>query len=786
MWKLTINNSLRCCSQRFLINKSISRSAIKTSVRTSTLLGPSSYRGIHTSSTLLLRATSPFLNSNNNNNSNKNVETNSENQNGKDSESNQEGKNKNDNNKNDQGQPNIMEYFKSKEFMNTMLLTIAFTFLYNLMDSNDNDSSRENNNNDPLTFQDFKTKYLEKGLVKKISVVNKNIVEAELISDVNLGSSGNSSLFNNNSPVIVSFTIGSIDIFEGQMEQIQNELKISPNDRIPITYVNRYSMLQLFFPFVPTILILGGLFYITRRMGGPESGGMGGGGSGGMFGVGKSKAKLFNKETDIRISFKDVAGCAEAKQEIMEFVHFLKNPQRYTDLGAKIPRGAILSGPPGTGKTLLAKATAGEAGVPFLSVSGSEFVEMFVGVGASRVRDLFEQARSMSPSIIFIDEIDAIGKERGKGGALGGANDEREATLNQLLVEMDGFSTTDQVVVLAGTNRPDVLDPALMRPGRFDRHIEIDPPDVEGRKSIYLVHLSKLNLDPIFTETKEAKDELAGKLAALTPGFAGADIANACNEAALIAARYNDKYVELRHFEQAIERVIAGLEKKSRVLSPEEKTTVAYHEAGHAVCGWFLQYADPLLKVSIIPRGQGALGYAQYLPPDQYLVTEEQFKHRMIMTLGGRVSEELHFPSVTSGAHDDFKKVTQMARSMVTALGMSRKIGYISFDSDPNAGGFQVNKPFSEKTERKIDLEVKRIIDEAHKSCKELLTSNIEKVDKVAKELLSKEAITREDMIRLLGPRPFPERNEAFEKYLDPKNDKTKNDKNDNVSPVTN
>lgn len=460
----------------------------------------------------------------------------------------------------------------------------------------------------------------------------------------------------------------------------------------------------------------------------------------------------------------------------MEFVHFLKNPDKYKALGAKIPRGAILSGPPGTGKTLLAKATAGEAGVPFLSVSGSEFVEMFVGVGASRVRDLFENARKMAPAIIFVDEIDAIGKERGKGGAMGGANDEREATLNQLLVEMDGFSTTDQIVVLAGTNRPDVLDPALMRPGRFDRHIQIDAPDVEGRKAIYKVHLTRLTLDPKLSKSENIQS-LAGKLAALTPGFAGADIANACNEAALIAARRKEPYVEFKHFDQAIERVIAGLEKKSRVLSKEEKTTVAYHEAGHAVCGWYLQYADPLLKVSIIPRGQGALGYAQYLPPDQYLISEEQFEHRMIMALGGRVSEELHFPYVTSGAHDDFKKVTNMAQAMVTNLGMSRKVGYLSYDQGD--AGFQVNKPFSEKTARSIDLEVKRIIDDAHFKCKKMLTENLDKVDKVAKELLDKEVITREDMIRLLGPRPFPERNEAFEKYLDPK-------KSPDVSSATN
>ncbi|CCD25175.1 AAA family ATPase AFG3 NDAI_0E03580 [Naumovozyma dairenensis CBS 421] len=672
---------------------------------------------------------------------------------------------KDDSKKTSEEYKSMADYFKSKEFMNTIFLTIGFTILFNLMST-----SRDSNENKSLTFQDFKSNYLERGLVKKIYVINKYLVEAELHDQsIITGSQPNSmNPFNKHSNV-VAFTIGSVDIFEEQMDQIQDELQIDPKDRIPIVYADRASFLQYLFPFLPTIILLGGLYFITKKMGNPTNGAAGsngsGGGLGGMFGVGKSRAKLFNKETDVKVSFKNVAGCDEAKVEIMEFVHFLKNPNKYTVLGAKIPRGAILSGPPGTGKTLLAKATAGEAGVPFLSVSGSEFVEMFVGVGASRVRDLFEQARKLAPSIIFIDEIDAIGKERGKGGALGGANDEREATLNQLLVEMDGFSTSDQVVVIAGTNRPDVLDPALLRPGRFDRHIQIDAPDINGRKQIYLVHLKRLNLEEKLVETKEDVENLAGKLATLTPGFTGADIANACNEAALIAARHKDPFVTIQHFEQAIERVIAGLEKKSRVLSKEEKKTVAYHEAGHAVCGWFLKYADPLLKVSIIPRGQGALGYAQYLPPDQYLISEEQFQHRMIMALGGRVSEELHFPSVTSGAHDDFKKVTQMANAMVTSLGMSKKVGYVSYDQRDSQ--FQVNKPFSEKTARNIDTEVKRIVDFAHNKCTQLLSENIEKVDKVAKELLRKEAITREDMIRLLGPRPFPERNEAFEKYLD-------------------
>lgn len=463
----------------------------------------------------------------------------------------------------------------------------------------------------------------------------------------------------------------------------------------------------------------------------------------------------------------------------MEFVKFLQDPKKYEKLGAKIPRGAILSGPPGTGKTLLAKATAGEAGVPFLSVSGSEFVEMFVGVGASRVRDLFKTARDMAPAIIFVDEIDAIGKERGNGRM--GGNDERENTLNQLLVEMDGFDTTDHVVVLAGTNRPDILDKALLRPGRFDRHISIDVPDVEGRKEIFKVHLNKLKLQAVedidikqkdvdFAKFQQLKnnaiEQLAGRLAALTPGFAGADIANCANEGALIAARENALAVDVHHFEQAIERVVAGLEKKSRILAPEEKKTVAYHEAGHAICGWFLEYADPLVKVSIIPRGQGALGYAQYLPKDQYLTSEEQFKHRMIMTLGGRVSEELHFDTVTSGASDDFKKITQMAQQMILNLGMSDKLGQICYDTGDNGNGFKVHNNYSEETARVIDQEVKRLIDEAYVACHKLLKEKIDLVDQVAEELFKKEVLTREDMIRICGKRPFLERNDAFDKYI--------------------
>lgn len=625
---------------------------------------------------------------------------------------------------------------------------------------------------DELSFQDFKTNYLERGLVTKLSVINKFAVEAELIP----GAVSDQTYQTFSGKPAIVFTIGSIEFFEDEMNNVQDRLGIPIEERLPITYEERGSWLNYILPVLPTVLLIGGLWYITMRR--VPNQGSGAGGPGGIFKIGKSKAKLFNQETDVKIKFKDVAGCEESKEEIMEFVKFLQNPTKYERLGAKIPRGAILSGAPGTGKTLLAKATAGEAGVPFLSVSGSEFVEMFVGVGASRVRDLFKTAREMAPSIIFVDEIDAIGKERGNGKI--GGNDERENTLNQLLVEMDGFDSTDHVVVLAGTNRPDILDKALLRPGRFDRHISIDSPDVEGRKEIFKVHLSKLTLkcdedikasrnDIDFNKYQELKtkaiDELAGRLSALTPGFAGADIANCCNEGALIAAREDSSSVDVHHFEQAIERVIAGLEKKSRVLSPDEKKTVAYHEAGHAICGWFLKYADPLVKVSIIPRGQGALGYAQYLPKDQYLVSKEQYKHRMVMTLGGRVSEELHFSSVTSGASDDFKKITQMAQLMVLKLGMSERVGNVYFDSG-DSDGFKVHNNYSETTARVIDEEVKKFIDEAYDACRSLLTEKLELVDKVAEELYKKEVLTREDMIRLVGPRPFPERNDAFDKYI--------------------
>ena len=470
-----------------------------------------------------------------------------------------------------------------------LLLLASIVGVLWAMSNSGNAMSRE------ITWQDFRTALLEKGLVDKLIVVNRNRVRVKLKAQ-----GAGSVLPGQVAPGEYYFSIGSVDAFERHLDEAQRELGIPSHERVPVAYHDEVSVFSTLLHFAPTMLLVGVLYWMSRRAGSA------GGSSGGIFGMGRSRAKLFNKETDVKVKFEDVAGMDEAKQEIMEFVQFLKEPARYEKLGAKIPRGAILSGPPGTGKTLLAKATAGEANVPFLSVSGSEFVEMFVGVGPSRVRDLFASAKKNAPCIIFVDEIDAIGKQRGKGGGIGG-NDERESTLNQLLVEMDGFGTQEHVVVLAGTNRPDVLDPALMRPGRFDRHIAIDRPDVSGRKGIFKVHLGPLKL----AAELPPLEDLAQKLAVLTPGFSGADIANVTNEAALHAARKNHEAVYESDFESAIERVIAGLERKSRVLSKEEKKTVAYHEAGHAVCGWFLEHADPLLKVSIIPRGVGALGYAQ-------------------------------------------------------------------------------------------------------------------------------------------------------------------------------
>ncbi|KAM9845143.1 mitochondrial inner membrane m-AAA protease component AFG3L2 isoform 2-T2 [Aulostomus maculatus] len=583
-----------------------------------------------------------------------------------------------------------------------------------------------------ITWKDFVNSFLSKGVVERLEVVNKRYVKV-VFSPQKTPLDG-----------YVWFNIGSVDTFERNLETAQYELGIEGENRLPVVYSTESDGTFLL-SMLPTVLIIGFLLFILRR--GLAGTGRPSRGMGGLFSVSETTAKILKDEIDVK--FKDVAGCEEAKLEIMEFVNFLKNPKQYQDLGAKIPKGAILTGPPGTGKTLLAKATAGEANVPFITVNGSEFLEMFVGVGPARVRDLFVLARKNAPCILFIDEIDAVGRKRGRGNF--GGQSEQENTLNQLLVEMDGFNTATNVVVLAGTNRPDILDPALMRPGRFDRQIYIGPPDIKGRVSIFKVHLRPLKLD-----ANVNKDTLAKKMAALTPGFSGADIANVCNEAALIAARHLSDAIQQKHFEQAIERVIGGLEKKTQVLQPEEKKTVAYHEAGHAVAGWFLEHADPLLKVSIIPRGKG-LGYAQYLPKEQYLYTKEQLLDRMCMTLGGRVSEEIFFSRITTGAQDDLRKVTQSAYAQIVQFGMNPKVGQVSFDL-PRQGEMVLEKPYSEATARLIDTEVRTLISEAYQRTHSLLSDKKAEVEKVALRLLEKEVLDKNDMVELLGKRPFAEK----------------------------
>ncbi|MDP1842824.1 MAG: ATP-dependent zinc metalloprotease FtsH [Sediminibacterium sp.] len=490
------------------------------------------------------------------------------------------------------------------------------------------------------------------------------------------------------------------------------------------------------------LFIIGAWVLLMRKMGGGPGGG---GGAGGIFNIGKSKATLFDKGAKVNITFADVAGLDEAKVEVMEIVDFLKNPKKYTALGGKIPKGALLVGPPGTGKTLLAKAMAGEAQVPFFSLSGSDFVEMFVGVGASRVRDLFKQAREKAPCIIFIDEIDAIGRARGRNAIM--SNDERENTLNQLLVEMDGFGGDTGIIILAATNRPDVLDTALLRPGRFDRQISIDKPDVKGRESILKVHLQPIKV----SETLDLH-----KLAEQTPGFAGADIANVCNEAALIAARKGKEAVDMSDFQDAIDRVIGGLEKKNKIIAPHEKAIIAYHEAGHAICGWFLEHAYPLLKVTIVPRGTAALGYAQYTPTEQYLYNTDQLMDQICMTLGGRAAEEIFFGKISTGAANDLQQITRIAYSMVTAYGMNKKVGNVSFYDPSQENTF--TKPYSEETGKIIDEEVRGIIDDAYQRTLDLLTLKKHEVEVLAKELLDKEVLHKSDVETLIGKRPFEEK----------------------------
>jgi AFG3 family protein len=533
------------------------------------------------------------------------------------------------------------------------------------------------------------------------------------------------------------FPVVDAKLFKEDLDRIQKELPEA--QRLPLNIDSSPNYLDTLTTLGFYGLLLVGFWILMRRMSG------GGGPGGQIFNIGKSRAALFEGGDKVKITFKDVAGLEEAKEEVQEIVEFLKNPSKFTILGGKIPKGALLVGPPGTGKTLLAKAVAGEADVPFFSLSGSDFVEMFVGVGAARVRDLFKQARSKAPCIIFIDEIDAVGRSRSRGSTPGG-NDERENTLNSLLVEMDGFGTDSGVIILAATNRPDTLDSALLRPGRFDRQISIDRPDINGRTEIFNVHLKPLTLGP---------DVDARKLSAQTPGFAGAEIANVCNEAALIAARRDKKFITNQDFTDAIDRVIGGLEKKNKIISPEEKKIVAYHEAGHAIAGWFLEHADPLVKVSIVPRGVAALGYAQYLPKEQFLYNVEQMTDEMCMTLGGRAAEEIVFGKISTGALSDLERITKTAQSMVAIYGMNPKLGNISYYDSKGQNEYGFTKPYSEATAQIIDEEIRHIIEQAYLRTKELLTERRHELEVVAKELLEKEVLLQDDLERLVGKRPF-------------------------------
>ena len=580
--------------------------------------------------------------------------------------------------------------------------------------------------------------------VAKIVVIkNQEIVEITLNEDALLNSNykdelESSNLANNIYGPHYNLEVSSIESFENRYDELVNSLGKQNSYEIEYLTESRTDIYSFLQTWGFTILILIGFWFLLRRM----SGGAGPGGQ--IFNISKSKASLFDKESKIKLTFRDVAGLEEAKEEVKEIVEFLKNPKKFTKLGGKIPKGALLVGSPGTGKTLLAKAVAGEANVPFYSLSGSDFVEMFVGVGAARVRDLFKKAKEKAPCIVFIDEIDAIGRSRGRG-QMPGSNDERENTLNSLLVEMDGFTTDSGVIILAATNRPDVLDSALLRPGRFDRQISIDKPDLRGREEIFKVHVRNLKL---------SGDVNIKNLAAQTPGFAGAEIANVCNESALIAARKDKKSIEMVDFQDAIDRVIGGLEKKNKIISPEEKKIVAYHEAGHAVAGWYLEHADPLVKVSIVPRGIAALGYAQYLPKEQFLYQTDQLLDEMCMALGGRAAEEIIFGKISTGALSDLERITKMAYSIVSVYGMNKNIGNLSF-FDSKQSDYNFTKPYSDSTAEKIDQEVKRIIDNAYSRTKKLLTDKKEELEKIANKLLEKEILFQNDLEKLIGKRPF-------------------------------
>ena len=593
-------------------------------------------------------------------------------------------------------------------------------------------------------------RFLNDDEVERILVINKSLAQVTIKGDALQTSKhkkARSTDFlgrSNSGGPHYEFEVGNLEIFQTKLEEAKrNGIAFDYDFK---TVENRW--LDVMLSFLPLILIIGVWIFLMRRMSGS-----GASGGGQIFNIGKSKAKLFDEKSNVKITFKDVAGLEGAKEEVQEIVDFLKNPKKYTVLGGKIPKGALLVGPPGTGKTLLAKAVAGEAKVPFFSLSGSDFVEMFVGVGASRVRDLFKQAKDKSPAIIFIDEIDAIGRARGKNN-MTGSNDERENTLNQLLTEMDGFGTDTNVIVLAATNRSDVLDKALMRAGRFDRQIYVDLPDLREREEIFKVHLRPLKVDTKLDTSFLAKQ---------TPGFSGADIANVCNESALIAARKNKKKVNRQDFLDAVDRIIGGLEKKNKIITPSEKKTIAFHEAGHATVSWMLKHAAPLVKVTIVPRGQ-SLGAAWYLPEERQIVRTEQMLDEMCATLGGRAAEQIIFGKISTGALSDLVKVTRQARAMVTVYGLNDKIGNITYYDNNGQSEFGFTKPYSEETAKQIDEEISKIVEREYKRALNLLRKHKKKLSELAEHLLEKEVIFKDDLVSIFGKRPFEKEETVEEK----------------------
>lgn len=635
---------------------------------------------------------------------------------------------------------------KPKFNINWIYGAIAILFLSSMLFRSSSLSSKN------ISNKEFE-KVLQTNDVSKIVIVNKNqaqiILKKEAFQKATYKDLTSSPFFNSANPVY-QIQIGDLQNFENTLKDNQTKFSLD----FDITYDSQTDLFDTILSFAPFIFLILIWLYFMRRMSG---GGSGGGPGGQIFSIGKSKAKLFDQNTKVKVSFKDVAGLEGAKEEVEEIVDFLKNPDKYTALGGKIPKGALLVGPPGTGKTLLAKAVAGEADVPFFSLSGSDFVEMFVGVGASRVRDLFKQAALKSPSIIFIDEIDAIGRARGKNNITGG-NDERENTLNQLLTEMDGFGTDTNVIVIAATNRADVLDKALMRAGRFDRQIFVDLPDLNEREAIFKVHIRPLKL---------AKDIDLKFLSKQTPGFSGADIANVCNESALIAARNGSKSVAHQDFLDAVDRIVGGLEKKNKIITKKEKRTIAFHEAGHATVSWMLEHAAPLVKVTIVPRGQ-SLGAAWYLPEERMIVQTEQMLDEMCATLGGRASEQVIFNKISTGALNDLEKVTKQARAIVAVYGLNEKIGNLTYYDSSGQGDYSFTKPYSENTAQIIDEEIHKIIDIQYQRAIEILKENKAKLSALAELLLEKEVIFRDDLVRIFGERPFEddEKVELVEKKI--------------------